>query len=196
MNIGIDARGLDGNRSGIPIYIEEIVKQLSDIDKNNKYIHYAVVNGQTGKVAADLPISFGKYLLFSAILTIPIFICLTILPVVTPITINVFSIVMAVIGFIICLTQMNAFHDKESHLSDLGYQNVHLEKKKRGTSSFQYLWKYIIAVFVALFPIILKPVDDAPYYIASIISFLLILWSFGDLVKIHNMLVSNFFSFS
>lgn len=41
MNIGIDARGLDGNRSGIPIYIEEIVKQLSDIDKNNKYMLYS-----------------------------------------------------------------------------------------------------------------------------------------------------------
>ena len=41
MNIGIDARGLDGNRSGIPIYIEEIVKQINSIDKNNKYILYS-----------------------------------------------------------------------------------------------------------------------------------------------------------
>ena len=41
MNIGIDARGLDGNRSGIPIYIEEIVKQISNIDNKNKYILYS-----------------------------------------------------------------------------------------------------------------------------------------------------------
>ena len=41
MNIGIDARGLDGNRSGIPIYIEEIVKQISGLDKENKYILYS-----------------------------------------------------------------------------------------------------------------------------------------------------------
>ena len=41
MNIGIDARGLDGNRSGIPIYIEEIVKQISCIDKSNRYILYS-----------------------------------------------------------------------------------------------------------------------------------------------------------
>ena len=41
MNIGIDARGLDGNRSGIPIYIEEILKQFSKIDSKNKYILYS-----------------------------------------------------------------------------------------------------------------------------------------------------------
>ena len=41
MNIGIDARGLDGNRSGIPIYIEEIIKQISKIDSKNKYILYS-----------------------------------------------------------------------------------------------------------------------------------------------------------
>lgn len=41
MNIGIDARGLDGNRSGIPIYIEEIVKQISNLDTDNKYILYS-----------------------------------------------------------------------------------------------------------------------------------------------------------
>lgn len=41
MNVGIDARGLDGNRSGIPIYIEEIVKQISNLDKENKYILYS-----------------------------------------------------------------------------------------------------------------------------------------------------------
>lgn len=42
MNIGIDARGLDGNRSGIPTYIEEILKRINtQNDTKNKYILYS-----------------------------------------------------------------------------------------------------------------------------------------------------------
>lgn len=41
MNIGIDARGMHGNKAGIPIYIEELVKRISADDKKNKYILYS-----------------------------------------------------------------------------------------------------------------------------------------------------------
>lgn len=42
MNIGIDARGLEGKKSGIGIYIEEVIKQINKKeDKENKYILYS-----------------------------------------------------------------------------------------------------------------------------------------------------------
>lgn len=41
MKIAIDARGLDGNKSGIPTYIEEIVKQINQNDHENEYILYS-----------------------------------------------------------------------------------------------------------------------------------------------------------
>lgn len=42
MNIGIDARGLEGKKSGIGIYIEEIIKQINKLeDRENKYILYS-----------------------------------------------------------------------------------------------------------------------------------------------------------
>ncbi|MCI8518785.1 MAG: glycosyltransferase family 4 protein [Clostridia bacterium] len=42
MNIGIDARGLEGKKSGIGIYIEELIKQINKKqDKENKYILYS-----------------------------------------------------------------------------------------------------------------------------------------------------------
>ena len=41
MKIEIDARGLDGNKSGIPTYIEEIVKQINQNDHENEYILYS-----------------------------------------------------------------------------------------------------------------------------------------------------------
>lgn len=40
--IGIDARGLDGNRTGITTYIEEVIKKLNEIkNDNNTYILYS-----------------------------------------------------------------------------------------------------------------------------------------------------------
>lgn len=41
MIIGIDARGLDGKKSGIPLYIENIIKEINKKDKKNKYILYS-----------------------------------------------------------------------------------------------------------------------------------------------------------
>ncbi len=53
MNIGIDARGLDGRKSGIPTYIEKILEEISKIkDSKNKYILYS-----TRKVNLDITLS-------------------------------------------------------------------------------------------------------------------------------------------
>ena len=42
MVIGIDARGLDGNKAGIPTYIEEVAKEInSKENQENKYIFYS-----------------------------------------------------------------------------------------------------------------------------------------------------------
>ena len=42
---------------------------------------------------------------------------------------------------------------------------------------------------IALVPVFAKPVEDFYYYGASILSFLLIIWGFYDLIKIHNLMV-------
>lgn len=39
--IGIDARGLNGNKAGIPTYVEKIVEQINRLDDSNKYILYS-----------------------------------------------------------------------------------------------------------------------------------------------------------
>lgn len=42
MKIGIDGRGLEGKKSGIGIYIEEVIKQINNIeDQENQYIIYS-----------------------------------------------------------------------------------------------------------------------------------------------------------
>lgn len=51
-----------------PVYFLAVRNQ-----KENK-ISYAVINGQTGKVAIDLPIDIKKYVIFACLITIPIYI--------------------------------------------------------------------------------------------------------------------------
>ena len=46
------------------------------IYKNNENIYYAVVNGQNGKVAIDIPIDYKRYIIFSLILSVLLFFAL------------------------------------------------------------------------------------------------------------------------
>ena len=170
--------------------------------KDNKHIHYAAINGQTGKVAADMPISFIKYIIFSLIVSIPIFLCLNILPVILPKVINFFVIIMAIIAWIICSNQINKCNDREGRYDDKGYSaqfmvedengKKHRRKKlKKYKVKAKYWIKFLIASLLSLLMIIFNPVNDAYYYGAAIIGLILVIWSFYDLVKIHNELVSR-----
>ena len=55
----------------------------------------------------------------------------------------------------------------------------------------KYWVKYLIAILLSFIMIVFNPVNDAYYYGAAIIGLVLIIWSFNDLVGIHNTLVSR-----
>ena len=175
---------------------------LSIRSKDDKHIHYAAINGQTGKVAADMPISFVKYILFSLIITIPIFILLNMLPVIVPNLICFFTIVMSIIAWVICSSQIKKCNEREGRYSDKGYSSLFITYDENGKKikrkrvkkykvKAKYWVKYLLAMLLPLLIIILNPVHDSYYYGASIIGLILIIWSFYDLVKIHNQLVSR-----
>ena len=54
-----------------------------------------------------------------------------------------------------------------------------------------YLYKQIIAIGIGIIVLVLNPVDDLYYYSSAILSFLLTILSFYDLVSEHNNLVSS-----
>ena len=99
-------------------------------DKKNIYVNYAVVNGQTGKVVADLPIDFKKYILVSILLAIPIFLLINNLLVLTPKSVCVFSIISSTLSIIISIYQTKKIHERQNHLDDIGY--------KQEESKFEY----------------------------------------------------------
>ena len=69
--------------------------------KNKDRVAYATVNGQTGKVVADLPVDVPKYLGASVVLTIPLFFLLNAF--LTLIPSMLLGIVCLVAGIVSCM---------------------------------------------------------------------------------------------
>ena len=247
-------------------------------DKDNKHINYAVVNGETGKVAASLPLDFKKYLLVTALLAVLVYLLIDFSNILMlPRTIVILSIIAAVISMIVSNVQLNKLFISREHLDDFGYifknheehkniivnefdhagdrnfgkpaiiiglvlfnsiifasmnppesyflsmvfsgvlivptliiwlvyklyksistkekvevEVVSKERKSNFKEKFtEHLYKQFIAIIIGIAVLILQPVHDAYYYGAALITFLIVIISFYDLVKEHNELVSN-----
>lgn len=160
-------------------------------DKTNTYVNYAVVNGQTGEVVVDLPVDFMKYILASLLITIPIFLIINGFLVLVPKTICILSMVAAAISLIISFVQAKKIHAREHHLDDEGYLDKNGKNKVKKKNYFFYLIKQIIGIVLGGFVLFMNFVADAYYYGAASIIFFLVILSFYDLVKEHNLLVSN-----
>ncbi len=93
---------------------------LSVKDKDNKHINYAVANGQTGKVAADIPIDFKKYIFFTLIIGVIIFLLINSYLLILPKTILYISIAVSLISLIISNNQLDKMMIKRDKKDDLG----------------------------------------------------------------------------
>ena len=233
-------------------------------NKTNDKIHYAVVNGQTGKVTADLPIDFFKYVIASLVLALIIYLFMENLSVILPTTALIFSMVSALVSLIISNYQLNKIFTKENKLDDLGYkssidnENEKVKLTSKDTTDFKgtisifliialgvyivfifpitellgtvsifipiisiiglsivnkkeisissvkkekykmpfnqklkYIYKQLVAILLGIIVFIMYPVSDRPYYIAAFAILAIILLSFYDLIKEHNMFASN-----
>lgn len=98
--------------------------------KGNR-VSYATVNGQTGKIAADLPVDIGKYFLGSLILALPLFIILNLFFTFKPMITLMFSSILALIAAIIYVAELSQIQKRDAKEDDLGYLS-----KKEGPNSF------------------------------------------------------------
>lgn len=99
---------------------------LSGRNKGGDRVSYAVMNGQTGKIAADLPVSFAKYLIGSLILAAVIYLITTFVIdlTFTPIVILGLSMAFGLVSIIILNTQMNRVYTRDNNLDDKGWQAI------------------------------------------------------------------------
>ncbi|MBO4391594.1 MAG: zinc ribbon domain-containing protein [Lachnospiraceae bacterium] len=84
------------------------------------YVSYAVVNGQSGKVAADVPIDFGKFLIGSVIIAIPIMIALDLFVSLRPPYLCAGTMLFALISMIISNMTMNRIYTRQNYYDDQG----------------------------------------------------------------------------
>ena len=88
--------------------------------RNKDRVAYATVNGQTGKVTADLPVSLFKYFLGSGILAIPIFILLNSSFTLRPkITLAIASFI-ALLVIVLYNSELKKIYIKDQKLDDKG----------------------------------------------------------------------------
>ena len=84
-------------------------------------VAYVVMNGETGRISADLPVDTKRFLLFSGILAGIIFLFMTMFVSMAAPTALFFSSVLAVAASGLFLSETLAIHDRENHIFDRGY---------------------------------------------------------------------------
>lgn len=224
--------------------------------QSNGSVSYAAVNGQTGEVAAEIPIDKGKFFLISGIIALIAYLFLILTSSFTPhnaisimgalalvaayvmyeeseelyvhnkelegITVPVKKVkarkpmerglifLICFFGFMPALFILGVLHEilGVAGLVAAGLGGFLLLKKLLGTQAWfqkifgrdyevpkgalrKYVMKPIIAAVFAWIVYILNPVQDIWQYTAAAIVFAMTLWSFLDIIKVHNQMASR-----
>lgn len=91
--------------------------------RNKDRVAYATINGQTGKVVADVPIDPKKYLIGSLLLAIPLFFLLELLFQLVPSKALSVVAIMSVITLFVYSHELKLIGERESREQDLGYMS-------------------------------------------------------------------------
>lgn len=241
-------------------------------NRYGKKVSYAVVNGQTGKLAADIPVDYLKYLLFTFLLALPIFAILNWGFYFRPGMLLIAAIIFSVIGCSLVSGQADKLYTRDNLFDDPGLQlmvygnlagfgdkrkkpvrissgligflivfgsgilaaiigaaygannggdvedsigfaiafayvtffvvtflmalrpnkNSYITLSKKGIipmpfgRKLKYTIKPVIAIIICICMFIVNPVLDLWYYCGAAFSMVMILWSFFDLIGLHN----------
>jgi len=121
--VGMELQSSKNEMAYFPVYF------LANRHKNG-LVSYAVMNGQTGKVAADVPIDYKKYLIGTLILAIPIMIILDMFLVLRADKLAIVGVIFAIISYIIANGELNLLYTKNNNLNDQGLLSVRAKKRK------------------------------------------------------------------
>ena len=109
-------------------------------------VAYAVVNGETGKVSADLPVDTRKYLLGSLLLSIPVFILLMLFLNIKSSMLLVIAMIFGIAAAAIYSLNMRELGRREQRLDDRGYQSLlQLRRKAAADRKLEEMQREIVA---------------------------------------------------
>ncbi len=86
--------------------------------RNKDRVAYATVNGQTGKVSADIPVDKGKFLLGTLITAIPIFVIFNLLITLNPKECLAVCTLFLIISAVLYWNELGAIYKKEQFIND------------------------------------------------------------------------------
>lgn len=146
-----ETKGLPGANKSLCTYVEEPTATMLPVwfltwrDPDHNRVAYMAVNGQTGKVAADIPIDIRKYLLSSLLCAVPLYFILNFLFSFTAPTSLFLAGVFALITGIIHYEEISSIRKKDNRELDRGFQQIKKKRaqakekkdKKKNTSFFE-----------------------------------------------------------
>lgn len=174
--------------------------------KNDRVI-YTTINGQTGKIVADLPIASGKYIAASLLLAIPIFFILNWILVLTPSALTIGIAVLGLLTLLIYSKEANQIAKRGSLKEDKGLnwannqkENNQIDPKRnkkpvlRAASEKPKISGYfgaLAAIAVSVLLLIIHPVSDLYYYGGAILSLLAICFTIISIIQSYNVLSTH-----
>lgn len=144
--------------------------------RNGDRVAYATVNGQTGKVAADLPVDKRKYMIGSLLLAIPIFILLNLFFTFTPGKMLIASTICSIITAIISFTELSELSDRAE---------LHTAGNKGKIPGYVFS---LIAAAISILTLVLNPASDLLFYGAAVVSLIAVFGSILDIITKYNIL--------
>ncbi|MBQ6735579.1 MAG: hypothetical protein IJR00_11820 [Lachnospiraceae bacterium] len=185
---------MDVQRAFFPVWFLTYRKQMG---KGDDRVAYAVVNGQTGRIAADIPVSEGKYLIFSLLLAIPLFLMIhTFLPL-TPRMTLLFAAAAAIVTFYLFRKEVHdiALRDLRLRRELAGYAKERESKseKKADVKAEDRMpgIPCMIAAICALIVLFWHPLRNIWYYGTSIAAYLCIFVTLFSLIRKYNLLATR-----
>ena len=166
-------------------------------------VAYAVVNAETGKIAADLPVERKKYIIGSLILAIPIFLLLVLLPVITAPTMLLIASIMSIAAFAIFLLSSSEIKRRENRLNDKGYQaalqdarvqKVMMAGSETNENKSIALVRTVLSLIAGATGFVIwfvAPVSDIYYYGAALVIMVCVCFTLLGLIKRFNLLTTR-----
>ena len=163
----MDAGGLDVSASNVydDIKLEKSVKTAMFpvwflTFRNKDKVSYAAVNGQTGEIAADIPISFPRYLVASVIVAGLVSLFFNLFFTITPSSLMMSSSLLAFVSLVMANRLLNDTYRRKKHYDDAGFLGEDKETIKKPKNAdtkdkvtalvFKVIGSFVLVIFVYL----------------------------------------------
>lgn len=175
--------------------------------RRNDRVAYATVNGQTGKIMAEIPVDIKKYVYSTLILAILLFFLLNVFFTITASFALSLSVLLSIVTLFIYAVESAQISGKDKRKGDKGYlymlkaraikkdgSQAKPKKKKEGkknSDNFPGFLGSALSIIMALFIQKVDPVSDIWYYTGALLAFFGILFTMADIIKKYNLLATR-----